>query len=281
MTRVASFPIPVLGSRDDVAGELAVDHCSVEVDDGRVEIKLRLLMDNPGIAARIDSGSAAFALRLSCQRTFFRKTWVSSVPEFTVQLEQHEVSGRIQLHPTVIATDSMTGYRPTGLNADYGDTTFGVRRGQVLAIARSHSANLDTSFDPLRNLDASIIRIGKDEDLTGSFRIDCESDQILLFIDKSSWGKYQSVKTRVPHTIMMSLVVPVVAEAIHQMRRSDADDAYGNFKWYQRMKQVIDVRPHLQIDTGSPLQIAQELLSSPHQKGLAELDSELFRENDE
>lgn len=281
MTQPASFPIPVLDSRDDIDGELSVDRCSVVVDSGLVAIELAVSMDNPGIQERIKSGSAVFAMRMSCRRTYFRKTWSSESPEFKVQVPQYDLSDRIQLHPFVVAVDNFNGYRPSSLNEDYGDDTFSVRQGQILAIGQIQSANLDTSFDPLRNLDASIIRIGKDPDLDGPFRIDYESDQILLFIDDQAWVRYQSVKTRVPHTMMMSMVLPVVAEAIRQIQQPDAEDILGGFKWYQRLKQIFDARPHIQYATGSPLEIAQELLRSPHKRGLDELDRELFREGDE
>ena len=281
MNRPASFPIPVLGSRDDIGGELAVKRCSVNVESGLVTLELEIELHNRGILEQVQCGSAVYAMRLSCRRTYYRRTWCSSTPLFKVTLPQHEFSDRIKIHPFVVAANSITEYRPSDLNDDYGDDTFSVRQGQLLAMSSVQVANLDTSFDPLRNLDASIIRIGRDPDLSGPFRVDLESDQILLSIDTEAWDWYQSVKTRVPQTMMMSMVLPVVAEAIMNMQRPDADEVYGTFKWYQRIRQISDVRPHIEIDTGSPLRIAQQLLDSPHRNGLEELDQELFKEDEE
>lgn len=276
-----SFPIPVLGAHDDISGDLEVK-CTVHKEPAATVIKVELEMSNAGIQSCIEDGSACYSVRLSCPKTYFRRSYMQPTPDFVLPVSNDEIAGTLVVSGRVTSTKNISKYRPSGLNADYGDSTFYVTPGQLLAFSSDYEVLLPEGFDPLRNPDASIMQISPNSDLSNDepFRVDFESPKIQITISPQAFSNYGVVKQFIPNTLHMSLVVPVLAEAIRLMSLPGQGDDFADFKWHEVLSHYISAN-EIDINVCSPLELAQKILRSPHNKALGELEDVITSEPEE
>ena len=113
--------------------ELKVE-CQVRQESIKTVIEIQLEL-KCGIEAQVEDGSASYSIRLSCPKTYFRRSYVQSSPNFVIHVDNDEILGLLTISGRVTSTRHIEEYRPSGLNDDYGDESFFVTPGQLLAFS--------------------------------------------------------------------------------------------------------------------------------------------------
>lgn len=265
-SQAVTFPHPVVGLGDDVAGELrcnapqldfGVDNTTLSVDGFE--------MTNPTIAEFIRQEVAAFTVRVSCGATYYRESITSQGPSLQHILPSARLNGEVEIQVRVCARKKIDSYRPEGLHPDYGERTFVLQAGDVLALGDEFAVRADKQFDPLAADISSIMRVVCGAFDKGPFKVKFPSAQILIELSTEDYKRYGLASNTAPGVLHSALVLPVLAEAITYIRGPSAQDDEGAL-WYRRMKAMLEAR---RIDDDeSALTAAQKLLDAPFSRAL-------------
>jgi hypothetical protein len=264
-SRNVSFPHPVVGNADDAAGNLAPE--VVRSNDRRtLTLNIReLVTHNAALDRCIAEGLAEFVTRVECGSTGFRKSYLTRKRAQQIKVPIHELYREVQIELGVIAKHDIPDYRPTDPHPDYGDSTFPVEAGDILAIAPPRHFVLDVQWDPLRAPMQSIMRIVRDDRDSGPMIAFLENDKIIVRVSSLDYDRYSMCKGNNPDVLHASLVLPVLIQAIQ--KKDDQD--YQGFLWSQRLR---DLLGRIEDDE-DPLVAAQQLLRLPLERALKQLES--------
>ncbi len=262
-----SYPYPVLGNDDDVAGSFDVAFKHVLKRDS-VILRPTYRLKNKTLERLIKSKAAAFTLELECPGTFFRKTFhcFESDPEFSVS--SNTLREYVVVAFCVRATQTIPKYEMEGCHPDYAGFTFDIGAGDVLAIGGFTSFNAEKDFDPMQPAVSSLIAIKPGIHESGPMVIDYSQDKILIKLSVADYKNYAAVKGRVSVAGILhaSIVLPVLADAIQLIALNDQE--LQNTHWYRRLE-IILRQQSLPIE--EPLIAAQKILRSPIERALAGL----------
>jgi hypothetical protein len=159
------LPHPVLGREDDVAGEYRVkeDGFVVEQDDKNTKLSVQLVLQNKTLEDLVLDKRASFNIEVECPSTFYRKSFLFSVPNPEVEITKSNLRGKVAVSFYVTSNVKIPNYRIAGANADYSDTTFEIEEGDVLAFAGSVNFNAEILWEDLRRI-FNIMKIRKDDE---------------------------------------------------------------------------------------------------------------------
>lgn len=262
-SRPTSFPHPVVGIGDDVKGEL---RCNAPDFDFGVDTTVVLIdgleVTNPTIAGLVRDREAAFAIRVSCGATYYRETFRTHGGQLQIKLPSATLVGDVELQVRVCALNRIERYRPEQLHPDYGERTFDVQVGDVIALGDDFSIRAEKKFDPLAADIPSIMRITRGKHPDGPFEVSFGGDLILIALSGVDHDLYGLARNVAPELIHAALVLPVLCEAIRLVRRrSVEDDMLTGLNWYRRLDAMLEAR-RIEADEEAIL-AAQKLLDSP------------------
>lgn len=263
-----SFPHPVVGIGDDVKGEL---RCNVPDFDFGVDTTTLYIngleITNPTISGLVRDKVAAFTLRVSCGATYYRESFQTHDARSQISLPAAKLMGDVELQVRVCALKKIEGYRPEGLHPDYGERSFTVQTGDVLAVGDDFTVRADKQFDPLAADIPSIMRIVRGARDKGPFGVNFDTDQILIELSAEDHDLYGLASNVTPEVLHAALVLPVLCEAITRVRRRSAeDDMMTGLNWFRRLDTMLQAR---RIDEDeSPMLAAQKLLEMPLTRAL-------------
>ena len=263
-----SFPHPVVGIGDDVKGEL---HCNAPDFDFGVDTTTLhisgLEVTNPTIAELVRNKEAAFTLRIGCGATYYRESFQTHDAQFQITLPSAKLVGDVELQVRVCALKKFERYQPEHLHPDYGERTFVLQVGDVLAVGDDFAVRAEKQFDPLAADIPSIMRIVRGTRDKGPFEVNFDTDQILIYLSVEDHDLYGLASNLAPDVIHAALVLPVLCEAMARVRRrSSEDDMMTGLNWYRRLDAMLEAR---RIDADeSAMMAAQKLLDMPLARAL-------------
>lgn len=263
-----SFPHPVVGIGDDVKGELRCNAPDFDFGVDTTTLYLNgLEVTNPTIAGLVRNKEAAFTIRVSCGATYYRESFQSHDAQLQITLPAAKLLGDVELQVRVCALKKLEGYRPEQLHPDYGERSFSVQVGDVLAVGDDFAVRAEKQFDPLAADIPSIMRIVRGKRDKGPFEVNFDTDQILIYLSVEDHDLYGLASNVAPDVIHAALVLPVLSEAIARVRRrSIEDDMMTGLNWYRRLDAMLEAR---RIDEDeSPMLAAQKLLEMPLSRAL-------------
>lgn len=271
--RNVSFPHPVVGNADDATGSF---NPQVIRSNDRKTLTLEisdLVTKNDALDLHIAEGRAQFVTRVECGNTGFRKIYPTRSRTHLIKIPIHELYREVQIELGVMARQNIPDYRPTDPHQDYGESTFPVEAGDILAIAPPRSFVLDVQWDPLRAPMQSIMRIVRDDRDVGPIVAFLDADKILVRVSSQDYDRYSTRKGDSADVLHAAIVLPVLVQAI---QRKDEDD-YQGLAWNLRLRELLQRVD----DQDDPLVAAQQLLRLPLQRALKRLDSLLEEQTDD
>jgi hypothetical protein len=271
MAATISYPYPVLGNADDISEGTISPDVSFRVSDETVAVDVtRLTTSNALLDSLIDAGSALWAIRVQCARTYYRKEFVTSGPTKILTFPGDDLQGRVDIEISLFAAKPLPAYAPPGVHSDYGTTAFGLERGEVLGIGPAFSFEVDKQFDPLRAPVSSIMRIRQGDHAEGTYRLVLEDDFIEVLLSQHTWARYAGVRDRVPAVLHIGLVMPALVEGLRRL------NDFSGRRWADRLRAIVETKG---VDTSTPIEAAQILLQDPLGRAFDELNLYLDRDS--
>jgi hypothetical protein len=260
-----SYPHPVVGSRDDVPGAAFQSVLEMSTDKEAVYIDAAINCSSKTVNDLIKKKDAAFALHVECTNTLYRKAFEFQDSKHRIQIPSDALNDVVEVNTFAIARRPLSGYRVQGAHADYGDATFEVDKGDIIAVGEGRLFDLEAKFDSLRPI-GSIMEIHEaPEPGDMPMRVDYAQPKIQIVLSQNDFKDYKILKPieGVSVALTTAIVLPVLIEAMRMAK----DDTYEDLRWVralQRRMETMGMKPD-----GEPLIQAQQILELPVRRTLA------------
>lgn len=251
------------------------------------EMDAQCKTSNPELRNLVKEHKACYALHLECTSTKYRNLVSSFEEAFSFNLDAHEVDGRIEVCSFILAHEDLSSYRNQSFHRDYGDTSFKVKKGEVLAVAREQTIDIEKKIDPLRKFPSIFIVTHAQSPDAPGVDVDLSNDKISIILSADNFEIFKKLRQNQAYQPVISamIVVPALVLALETIKTMNTSDAqFGDFeerKWFRVIEKRlndfgINVRtPNSFLDTS--IQIANKMVGDPLTasfKGLTEIDSD-------
>lgn len=274
-----SYPHPVLGNRDDVHSEIDIINARSQSDVDFITVEFDLVWTDPDLERLLAGGEARLLVWATCGQTFFSKEVqatelraVANGSRYLILLDQQDVRGRVNLDFSIIAGTEMTGFSWQNQHEDYGDATFDILPGDVIATVGEIDIDAEKLYDPLAPPLGSCFKVVPDDKLKKKAQVDFfDSEQVVVSVPVDMAPVIQGQAGIVAVT---TIVLPALIEAINFIGRSEADGdggQYDDFLWYTTIKAMVNDRD---LDWEKPFEAAQQLLQYPLDEFMGSMEEE-------
>ncbi len=271
------FPYPVLSSMyDDYI------NCSFNIDikakKGKKRLYVEILptVESKTILSLIKNNSAEIIAHFECGRTRYRITKKIKLNELSsFEFPNGNLSDNLEIIAFVVSRKDINNFRCINneFNSDYGNFTFEIENGSILAISNQMDIPVPKDIYDLSNVNSIVSIISKQED-DSSKNIDInltdKKIRVLLpkdtYIDYSGIGKTENQYTPILHSMF---VFPALMYALNYLKSMDDDKWIDveNYLWFKVIKKKVE-ELHGQFDKKiiekySSIIIAQELIENP------------------
>lgn len=183
--RAKAYPYPVLSpfSSDfgnDVQFELEVEPQILgEADLQQVRLQYAFgAHSSEWLDRYVQAQRADYILDIECGETRFREFWTPTALRGHRDFAPGELAGTVQVTPLIVATSDNAEYRPAGIDAEFGNQLFGIRRGDVLAYG--HTLAFNVAFAASADRGLLTIKFTSDPDYHNNYRFELGGDRIII-----------------------------------------------------------------------------------------------------
>ena len=263
-----SYPHPVLGNRDDVPDAAFQATLEMSTDKQSVYIATDVACSCAVLNSLLNSGDTEFVVHVECSNTLFRRAYPFRGTTHRISIPADNLNDAVEVNVFVRAVNRLPAYYIPEAHADYGKTTFDVRRGDILAVAEGQVFHIESNFDTLSRI-GSIMQITELQN-DGDFPMETsfEGDKIVIFLSKSDFADYKLLKLHegVAGPLTTTIVLPVLVEALHILKE-DSNGIEDARRWVRALARRIE-NQSLGKDV-QPLILAQRLLELPIKRALS------------
>lgn len=261
-----SFPYPLLGNSDDLAGEFEWD-ASIKLSRNEINISAQLRLGNKDLEDLIAADKARFVLQVQCPLTFYRELFISKDRRIEISIPAGALRETVELSPFVVSTKTLSSYAPKTAHKDYRGASFNVVESGILAVAAKAFFVADKEFAGTKRRLRSIMEFVRHtrEGAEPEFRLG--SDRIEIYLNSVDWEIYQQAKKNpdARNLVHASIVFPVLLEALDCLD----DDNYVGIPWRERLKVLLREKG---LEDAKRFQQATGLLKNPISRGFSGLN---------
>lgn len=269
-----SFPYPVVGNRDDVPGAAFQATVEMTSDKQSVYLDASINCSSKTINNLVKKGDACFLLHVECSNTLFRRAFEFDETTHRIQIPSDRLNSAVEVNVFARATKDLSSYRVDGAHSDYGDVTFDLEKGDVLAVGDGQVFYVESNFDSLSRI-GSIMQIHQGQDLDMPMKVDYGREKILIYLSKKDFADYKALKgaDNVLVPLTTAIVLPVLLQAIHIVKDEPDDD----LRWVRALRRRVE-NLGLTFDR-DPLELAQLVLELPLKRAFATARTQDERES--
>ena len=253
------FPYPVLGNNGDIDGSFDV---TIIIDFsivGFYTLNCDFKLNNEYFENLIKTQKAIYMVEIECGATNYRHTFSTTDKTMCIDIPDDYVRGRVDVKIYICALKDIPEYKPTGMDTDiYGDDSFEIKSGEIIAIHPSTSFLADPKYDSLNAPVRSFIKLKKSATQAKEMFVNYGMEFIEIELPEEDYKLYRDIHASSPALIHSCVVFPVLVDVLHEMKKED--NAYSGAVWLDRITQICQDR---QIDVDDPIIAAQKLLGLP------------------
>src|SRR5574344_439695 len=146
-----TLPYPVLGVNDDILPnpKIIMDENQPETTDSNYIFCFNAYIENEKISALINDGVAEYVCEIECARTYLRRCFKQSSPNFKIEIPINSVNGHVSFQVTVTLKTAINNYYNEQFHEDYRGYTFNLEKGDLLANVGYFTFDTDVKYDNL------------------------------------------------------------------------------------------------------------------------------------
>jgi len=262
-----SFPYPVLGIGDSMSGDFAWT-AAVKFSREKITLSLNFELLNHDLTGLLESGKAAYILRVQCAQTFYREQFILVDSQEQVELAASGLRESVEMAPFIVAIKPIKKYSPRSGHRDYKGVSHQILPGTVLAIAPKAYFIADKEFSSSKKKIRSLMEFVRNtiEEAKPEYRFG--SERIEIYLNSDDWDIYQRAKgsAAARNIIHSSVVFPVLLEALANLDNQD----YAGLAWRDRLAVLIREKG---LDDKEIFDQASGLLKNPISRGFQGLNS--------
>lgn len=279
------FPHPVLSDfSDDYNSEFEVEiltKCGANTFD----FDLSFGLNDQTLIELINNDQAKYMVHLECSKTWTKIVQKTKEERLSLSVYAGDVHDQVDICVFIIATENIYNYYNSSFHSDYGDQSFSINKGDILAIGPHFLVDIEK--EPIRNIN-SIFQLEKNNDAKAApMTVFTDSNKIVVTLSAENYSIYSSLKQN-PNSLPLfhtMIAVPALAEAIETIKRNrDQDnsdfDNIKNFTWYKVIeKRLIEIGEDIENPYSledSSFEVSQKLIDYPLTKALKYLENSIF-----
>lgn len=265
-----SYPHPVIGNRDDVPNAAFQTSIQMSSDKENIYIDVEAGSNSQVLENGINTGDICYLLHVDCSNTFFRKSFSFNTGKHRQMIASENLNDLIEVNVFAVASKKIAGYQLAEAHLDYGNISFEIAEGDILAVSDTMTFHIESQFDSMKRI-GSIMQIVQnprtDSDLP--LTVDLSGEKIIILMSKQDFAEYKLLKTNefIVGPLTVAVVLPVLVEALQYLKNEfqDSDDDECP-RWAVVLKRRIKM---LDLAGEEPLIAAQRLLELPIKRALA------------
>jgi hypothetical protein len=282
--RPRSYPHPVLSYfSDDIIGSQFQSTVVVKGTKTAYVFDITMKTSNSDLVGLIAAGKAEYAVHVECAFTRYRRLFPGSLQRFRFEVPSSLIDGRVEVCSFILALDDLPAYVNAGFHADYQSLSFGVRKGDTLAVAPDQSFFAEKKIDPLRRIPSIFVVVPNEADDAPAMDIDTSGDKVRVSLSRPNYDAYTFLRQAQPlHSSLNSMIivpalVAVLEEIRHATTMADGLTTLESKRWYttvaRRLKELgIDASNQEGFSESSPT-LALKMIGEPLTDGLKSLRS--------
>jgi hypothetical protein len=261
-----SYPHPVVGNGDDVIGSAFQPTIEMTTDKENIYLNVKIICSSETINKAVSDKKANFLIHIECSNTVYRNTFRFLEHEFRVVIPRDDLNLDVEVNTFVTAQVDIPDYRVENAHEDYGDATFAIKAGDILAIGEGYIFPVESDYDSMSRI-GSIFKLNESQSAGDQpMQLSFNGDKILILLSKPDMAVYKSLKAQ-PHlsTMLATIIVmPVLVEALHHLAECSTED--DPRRWVRAVSRKLK---SLNIaDEVEPIIKAQILLELPFKRSL-------------
>lgn len=269
-----AYPYPVLTAySDDVQPALIAQNVEVgemQIINNDYVLPLTLILEDQQLLQLIAEGKAEYMFDVNSPASLYRRCINSNNNEVKIVFPFKRVSGVAKIRPYVIAKKAFS-YQNPAFHPDYGNESFEIEEGDVLAIFNEITYDFEIDYNQLKAF-SSIMYIRKAEDENEKdihYLMDEPKIVIILPVDK--FTKYNQFKADPQYTnaVHASLAQNALLAVLMQTdwKDEDAQEPLWKRTIRYRVAHEDELMPYKDLTNQENLVIiAQKLLGDPIQR---------------
>ncbi len=269
-----AYPYPVLTAySDDVQPALVAQNVQVgemQVINNDYVLPLTLILEDQQLLQLIAEEKAEYMFDVNCPASLYRRCINSKHNEVDIVFPFKRVSGVAKIRPYVIAKTAFT-YQNPAFHPDYGNESFEIEEGDVLAIFNVVTYDFEINYNQLKAF-SSIMFIRKaDDENEKDIRYLMDEPKIVIILPVDKFAKYQQFKADPQYTnaVHASLAQNALLAVLMQTSWTDEDPQEPLWKRTirYRVTHEEELIPYNDLTNQENLVIiAQKLLGDPIQR---------------
>ena len=234
-----------------------------------VDIAAEFDLSDRDLLALVDGEAAVYVLLIRASKTHYRELFSSYDRRIEKAIDHGKLSGRVEVTPFLVCTRRLPQFRAAGWHRDFGDRTFDVAAGSVLAEDEPKVYWVDTADEaPL----GSIFTLHQQPGVTdGLWRCDLSQDRVAIVLSPSDYRRALAARDRAYRTdegqyLMNGLYLPALIQVLCAADRDH--EAYADYRWFHTLDQRLEAVGCERIGSERAERAvdAQKVLESPFAK---------------
>jgi len=267
MANRGSYPHPVVDTADDVSSHFKVINVLVDPSQQDIEITYEIRTDDPDLIRLLDSGSAIHSLRWRCSSTIstgeMRPTEyqrMSTGFKLKAWLDQQLVKGKVDADVRIIVAKELYNHQWTNQHADYGEASFDLQPGDVLADGGSFQFDAEKMYDPLNPPVGSFFKFVKSTSIHKRIKTTFDdNDSVNVQIPEKTFDHFNLFSHR-PDLQISIVVLPALLETLNFIKFNSTEEPLDDKAWYVEINKLVEARGGWDQ---SLLELAQKILENP------------------
>ncbi|KLU64847.1 hypothetical protein DEAC_c31750 [Desulfosporosinus acididurans] len=272
--RYKYFPYPVLSTfSDDYLNSGFISEIKVIKDINDIILSLKVLLDDSAMLSLISQNKAEYVFHIECSQTSYRSIVKTSETESIKRIAESKLNGRVSICTFIVAKEDLDRFRSNSFNEDYGNLSFHIKRGGILAIANQVNLDITKETNDLSKIPSvfTVLRRDSEDDL--GMQIEIDGNKIKLFLCNEEFYNYKNVAA-VPNfqpLLHAALILPALIYTFETLRHSGTEE-YEMYHWFKAIEKAL-LKSNLEfnqdtLENRPSYELAQKLLASPISRGL-------------
>lgn len=268
-----SLPYPVLGNQDDILPILPDDCINMPdpiLENDEYVFTIDLKYDNAEIKKLVADGKAEYTCEVTCPATYMRACFhpIDPIkPQIIVRLHRKSVYKRIEFNCYITVKQSIPSYRNRGFNKDYGNASFDLEPGDVLAVFPLASYITDLRYDQLYAAGSFMVVLEAAKDCDRTW-FNLNDERIVVYLPHDLYEQFKLLRGDRDFNEMFH--ASIVFNALTYALSHYNEETHGAWKWAEAIKYRIEHEDGLSkfdiTKTEQAYELAQELLKDPYKR---------------
>ena len=277
--RERNFPHPVVGHRNDVPDAGFQVSVKCRVDPQYVYLDAKAMCGSDTLLDLIDAGDASFHVHVECGRTMYRQSHKLRDASDAFAVNAQLLVDDVEVVPFILAERDVTGYAPDGMHEDYGDATWDIAKGDILAVGDAVVFKITHRHDLLSRV-GSLLQIERGTEQTAPVTVELNAKRkIIVRLSMDDYDRYQKLRGNPAYAdqLSTSLVMPALMEAVQFVDKAKTENDPLP-EWGEKLRERMD---EIGLKDEQTLIVkAQRILELPISRTLVNAEQSAERRND-